>query len=100
MGCCYRKDSTVEEFLITAFSFLNLDWKDYVVTSDKYFRPNEVDYLPGNPDKINKALGWKPQLDFEGLVKLMLENDINEAEKEKTLIKNNLLKPTWEYPKI
>ena len=37
---------------------------------------------------------------FEGLVKLMLENDINEAEKEKTLIKNNLLKPTWEYPKI
>lgn len=94
------KTYTVEEFLITAFSILDLDWKDYVVTSDKYFRPNEVDYLLGNPDKINKALGWKPQLDFEGLVKLMLENDINEAEKEKTLIKNNLLKPTWEYPKI
>ena len=94
------KTHTVEEFLITAFSILDLDWKDYVVTSDKYFRPNEVDYLLGNPDKINKALGWKPQLDFEGLVKLMLENDLNEAEKEKTLIKNNLLKPTWEYPKI
>ena len=94
------KTYTVEEFLITAFSILDLDWRDYVVTSDKYFRPNEVDYLLGNPDKINKALGWKPQLDFEGLVKLMLENDINEAEKEKTLIKNNLLKPTWEYPKI
>ena len=77
------KTYTVEEFLITAFSILDLDWKDYVVTSDKYFRPNEVDYLLGNPDKINKALGWKPQLDFEGLVKLMLENDINEAEKEK-----------------
>ena len=81
------KTYTVEEFLITAFSILDLDWKDYVVTSDKYFRPNEVDYLLGNPDKINKALGWKPQLDFEGLVKLMLENDINEAEKRKTLIK-------------
>ena len=94
------KTYTVEEFLITAFSILDLDWKDYVVTSDKYFRPNEVDYLLGNPEKINKALGWKPQLEFEGLVKLMLENDINEAEKEKTLIKNNLLKPTWEYPKI
>ena len=55
------KTYTVEEFLITAFSILDLDWKG-VVTSDKYFRPNEVDYLLGNPDKINKALGWKPQL--------------------------------------
>ena len=94
------KTFTVEEFLFTAFSILDLDWKEYVLTSDKYLRPNEVDYLLGNPKKINKTLGWKPKLDFQSLVKLMLENDINEAEKEKTLIKNNLLKPTWEYPKV
>ena len=89
---------TVEDFLKVAFNIVDLDWKDFVVTSEKYFRPNEVDYLLGNPKKIKEKLGWKPEVDFNGLVKMMVENDLNEAEKELTLVKSKLLNPTWEYP--
>jgi len=91
---------TVKDFLLAAFKIVDLDWKDFVVTSEKYFRPNEVDYLLGNPKKIKEKLGWEPEVDFNGLVKMMVENDLNEAEKELTLVKNNLLKPTWEYPAL
>ena len=89
---------TVENFLIEGFNIVGLDWKDYVVSSEKYFRPNEVDYLLGDPSKIKNHLGWSPKVDFNELVKMMVENDLNEAEKELTLVKNKLLKPTWEYP--
>ena len=91
---------TVKDFLLAAFKIVDLDWKDFVVTSKKYFRPNEVDYLLGNPKKIKEKLGWEPEVNFNGLVKMMVENDLNEAEKELTLVKNNLLKPTWEYPAL
>ena len=91
---------TVKDFLLEAFNIVDLDWKDFVVTSEKYFRPNEVDYLLGNPKKIKEELGWEPEVNFNGLVKMMVENDLNEAEKELTLVKNNLLKPTWEYPAL
>jgi len=89
---------TVENFLIEGFNIVGLDWKDYVVSSEKYFRPNEVDYLLGDPAKIKNQLGWSPEVDFKELVKMMVENDLNEAEKELTLVKNKLLKPTWEHP--
>ena len=91
---------TVKDFLLEAFNIVDLDWKDFVVTSEKYFRPNEVDYLLGNPKKIKEELGWEPEVNFNGVVKMMVENDLNEAEKELTLVKNNLLKPTWEYPAL
>lgn len=89
---------TVKEFVELAFSEVGLDYQDYVVSSEKYFRPNEVDHLLGNPDKAKKELGWKPEYDFKGLVGLMVESDLALAEKEKVLIKKNLMKPTWEYP--
>ena len=74
----------VEEFLIEAFNIVDLDWNEYVITSEKYYRPNEVDYLLGDSSKIKKTLGWEPQVDFKQLVKMMVENDLNEAEKEKS----------------
>jgi len=39
-------------------------------------------------------------VDFKGLVKIMVEHDINEAKKDFTLLKDNLISPTWEYPKL
>ena len=48
---------------------------DYVVTSKKYYRPNEVNHLLGDPTK-QEAIRWKPELDFKGLVDLMVESDI------------------------
>jgi len=91
---------TVKDFLVEAFKIVDLDWSDYVTTSEKYFRPNEVEYLLGDSSKIKKILGWEPETNFKELVKMMVENDLNEAEKELTLLKNNLLQPTWEHPAI
>ena len=91
---------TVRDFAEEAFNYVNLNWEDYVITSEKYFRPNEVDYLLGDSSKAREVLNWKPSVDFKGLVKIMVEHDINEAKKDFTLLKDNLISPTWEYPKL
>ncbi len=91
---------TVRDFAEEAFKHVNLNWEDYVITSEKYFRPNEVDYLLGDSSKARELLNWKPSVDFKGLVKIMVEHDINEAKKDFTLLKDNLISPTWEYPKL
>ena len=89
---------TVREFLETSFSYFNLDWEDYVLQDSRYFRSNEVEYLHGDISKASKELKWKPKTSFNKLVEIMLEEDLKLAEKEKVLINNNMLKPTWEYP--
>ena len=89
---------TVREFLIQAFKYVDIEWEKYIQTSEKYFRPNEVEYLLGDSTKANKILGWKPETSFDQLVELMVKEDLVLAEREKVLIENNLLKPTWENP--
>ena len=89
---------TVKEFLEVAFKSVDLDWEKYVETSEKYFRPNEVDYLLGDSTKARTRLNWEPKVNFQELVQLMVNFDMKEAEREKVLIENNLLKPTWENP--
>lgn len=91
---------SVKEFAQLAFKEVGLNWEDYVETSSKYERPNEVEHLLGDPAKANKELGWKPETSFESLVKMMVENDLKSAEKEKVLVNENLLNPTWENPSI
>ncbi len=91
---------TVREFAEQAFSYVNLNWEDYVISSEKYFRPNEVDYLLGDSSKARKELSWEPSVDFKGLVQIMVDHDINEAKKDLALLKDNLISPTWEYPKV
>ena len=88
---------SVKEFAEKAFSYVGLNWEDYVLTSDKYKRPNEVNHLLGDSTKAQEKLGWKIETSFDDLVKMMVESDIESAEREKVLINNNLLKPTWEY---
>jgi len=90
---------TVREFAEEAFDFVGLNWEDYVEVSEKYFRPNEVEYLLGDSSKAREILGWKPKVDFRGLVEIMVKHDINEAKKDLALLKNELISPTWEYPK-
>ena len=91
---------TVKEFAEAAFSSVGLNWDDYVDVSDKYFRPNEVDYLLGDSSKARKILNWTPKVDFQGLVEIMVEHDIVEAKKDFALLKDNLISPTWEHPKL
>jgi GDPmannose 4,6-dehydratase len=88
---------TVKEFAEKAFNHVGLNWEDYVLTSDKYSRPNEVHHLLGDASKAKNKLGWKPSTSFDELVKKMVESDIELAKREKVLIDNGLMKPTWEY---
>jgi GDPmannose 4,6-dehydratase len=89
---------SVKNFLEEAFGLVSLDWQDFVLTDKKYERPNEVNYLCGDPTKAKNQLGWEPEVNFKELVKKMVESDINLAEREKVLIDNKLLSPSWEYP--
>ena len=67
---------SVKEFLELAFSSVGLHWEDYVVTDPKLLRPAEVDHLLGDSSKAKKMLGWKPEVDFKGLVHMMVEADL------------------------
>lgn len=89
---------TVKEFAQKAFDFAGLNWEEYITTSEKYFRPNEVNHLLGDYSKAKNILGWEPKTNFDNLVKMMVEGDMLLAEKEKVLIDKNLLSPTWEHP--
>ena len=90
---------TVREFAKAAFSSVGLDWEDYIDVSEKYFRPNEVDYLLGDATKAKEKLNWEPSVNFEELVEIMVQHDILEAKKDFALLKDNLIFPTWEHPK-
>ena len=92
------KSISVKEFLKKSFEYVNLDAEEYLLISDKYFRPNEVNFLQGDPEKIKKELNWEPKVKIDDLVKMMVEHDLNEAEKESVLYSKGLIKPTWEHP--
>jgi GDPmannose 4,6-dehydratase len=53
------------------------DWSSYVATDERFLRPAEVDLLVGDPAKAHKVLGWKPDVDFPGLVEMMVKADMD-----------------------
>lgn len=70
---------SIEEFLTLAFAEIGIrDWAPYVVRNELFTRPAEVDILLGNPAKAEDVLGWKREVDFPGLVRLMVRHDIEE----------------------
>ena len=76
---------SVREFIEICFGHLNLDYNDFIEFDPRYTRPSEVDVLLGDPSKAQKVLGWKPEVDFQGLVKMMLDHDLELARREKFL---------------
>jgi GDPmannose 4,6-dehydratase len=70
---------SVREFLEEAFSYAGLDWHAHVVVDPKYFRPAEVDVLLGDASKARGVLGWRPQVTFKELVRLMVDADMDGA---------------------
>ncbi|MBI3411551.1 MAG: GDP-mannose 4,6-dehydratase [Planctomycetes bacterium] len=76
---------SVREFLDAAFGYLKLDWREHVEIDPHYFRPAEVDLLRGDADKARRVLRWKPKVDFEGLVRRMVDHDIKLAEQERAV---------------
>ena len=66
---------SVQEFLEEAFTYAGLDWRDYVQTDPRYFRPAEVDLLMGDYAKAKATLGWEPKVRFQELVRMMVDAD-------------------------
>ena len=91
---------TVKEFAEKAFSIVGLNYEDYVELDDKFQRPNEVHHLLGDPSRAKSSLGWELETSFNELINMMVESDVEIAKKEKILIKENLLEPTWSNPVI
>ena len=73
---------SVQEFLEIAFKHVGKNYQDYVETSSAYYRPAEVDLLIGDYTKAKTKLGWQPTTTFEGLVKLMVDSDLESVGKE------------------
>ena len=90
------KTFTVKEFAKLAFETVGLDSSEYIQISEKYFRPNEVEYLLGDSKKAKEKLNWEPKTDTKDLIKMMVDSDMNLAKRESVLMKEGLIKPTWE----
>jgi GDPmannose 4,6-dehydratase len=74
---------SVEELVVRAFAEAGIDdWPRFVRQDQKFYRPAEVDLLIGDASKARAKLGWAPEVDFETLVKMMVDHDLRaEAQK-------------------
>jgi len=70
------KTHSVREFVDLAFKEVNLNYQDYVVIDPAFFRPVEVHALCGNSKKAREKLKWKPEVSFQELVSMMVQNDL------------------------
>jgi GDPmannose 4,6-dehydratase len=67
---------TVRDLVEEAFGCAGLDWRKYVVQDPALVRPAEVDLLIGDAGKARKQLGWEPTVDFRGLIRRMVDADL------------------------
>jgi len=67
---------SVRQLLEMAFGHLGMDYRDYVETDPAFLRPAEVYHLLGDASRAREELGWKPKVSFEGLVKMMVDEDL------------------------
>jgi GDPmannose 4,6-dehydratase len=72
---------TVKRLLEVAFEAADLDWQKYVYQDPEFMRPAEVDLLIGDASKANKKLGWKATTSFENMIKIMVDADLDTAER-------------------
>jgi GDPmannose 4,6-dehydratase len=76
---------SVRELVEEAFGHAGLDWKRHVEIDPRYNRPTEVDNLCGDASKAKSALGWRPHVGFQELVRMMVDADMELAAQERTL---------------
>ncbi|MEN8374831.1 MAG: GDP-mannose 4,6-dehydratase, partial [Gemmatimonadota bacterium] len=68
---------SVRDFLEAAFGAVDLDWRAYVVQDPAFMRPAEVEHLVADPTRARAELGWTPKVDFQGLVRMMVDADLD-----------------------
>lgn len=81
--CATGVSHTVRDLARYVFNRLGMDYKKYVVIDPKYYRPEELNVLKGDPSKIKRELGWKPEYSFEEILDEMIVYWINKISKEK-----------------
>lgn len=74
---CSGETHSVREFCELAFAHLGMDYRDYVVIDEAFFRPAEVDMLVGDPSRATAALGWHREVGFQDLVAMMVDADLD-----------------------
>ena len=67
---------SVRDFCEKAFSYLGMEYRDYVIQDPRYYRPAEVDLLVADATRVCQKLGWSPRVDFDGLVEMMVDSDL------------------------
>jgi len=67
---------SVRQLCEVAFSYLDLDWQEYVIQDERYMRPAEVDLLVGDASKAGRQLGWEPTVSFTELIHMMVDADM------------------------
>ncbi|HEX2992060.1 MAG TPA: GDP-mannose 4,6-dehydratase [Anaerolineales bacterium] len=72
---------SVREFCQIAFGHVDLDYNDYVVQDERFYRPAEVDLLISDPSKARSSLGWEPSVGFRELVTMMVDADLERLKK-------------------
>jgi GDPmannose 4,6-dehydratase len=75
------KTTSVREMCRIAFSYVGLNFEDYVVIDPRFYRPAEVDYLIGNPSKAKARLGWTAKTSLESLIHMMVEADLSRVKR-------------------
>ena len=70
------EEHSVKELVEVAFSHAGLDWREHVTTDESLLRPAEVTTLCGDAAKARRVLGWKPEVSFDGLVRMMVDADL------------------------
>jgi GDPmannose 4,6-dehydratase len=71
-----NRTHSVARFAELAFAHVGLDWREHVVTDQAFYRPAEVELLRGDSSKAQRVLGWTPTVQFEDLVRLMVDADL------------------------
>lgn len=67
---------SVRDFLDLAFRHVGLDYREHLVVDKTFYRPAEVHVLCGNASRARRELGWEPKVDFETLVREMVDHDM------------------------
>jgi GDPmannose 4,6-dehydratase len=75
---------SVREFCEKAFSYLGLDFREYVVQDARFIRPAEVDLLVADSTRVRQKLGWAPKVNIDGLVEMMVDANLKRLGREVT----------------
>jgi len=79
---CTGETHSVRDFCLAAFEHVGLDYRDYVVQDQRFYRPAEVDQLVGDPSRARDILSWEPRVDFQSLVRMMVDADLQSLGQE------------------